>query len=195
MRTMERAAFHSARAAKKLKGLCVCVNAVIWQCRHAVEETVVSDGAFAYGGYPDIDALFGSRAVETDSEKGGHTAPYSAARARERDFRADLDLYLAEWHRAARGGSRADVDRSLPMVGSPRRRAPEGGLSSYTALCRRDCSRRVPRWPMGSPAAELRHGPWSKAIGDHPGAFHELDSAIWSTPVVTARGVQGAMLA
>ena len=32
-------------------------------------ETVPSDGAFAYGGYPDIDALFKQQARETDRKK------------------------------------------------------------------------------------------------------------------------------
>ena len=52
LRTMERAAFYAALGTKKLKGLCMCVNAVYGNASSRLSETVPSDGAFAYGGYP-----------------------------------------------------------------------------------------------------------------------------------------------
>ncbi len=69
MRTMERAAFYAALATKKLKGLCVCVNAVYGNASSRLSETVPSDGAFAYGGWPDIDALYKQQADETNVTK------------------------------------------------------------------------------------------------------------------------------
>jgi len=69
LRTMERAAFYSALASKKLKGLCVCINAVYGNAASRIAETVPSDGAFAYGGYPDIDALYKQQSRETDPRK------------------------------------------------------------------------------------------------------------------------------
>jgi len=69
VRTMERAAFYSALATKKLKGLCMCVNAVYGNAASRISETVPSDGVFAYGGYPDIDALYKQQARETDRKK------------------------------------------------------------------------------------------------------------------------------
>ena len=66
LRTMERAAYQSARAAKQLRGLCVCVSARYGNAATRLEESVVSTGTFAYGGYPDIDALFTQQDVETD---------------------------------------------------------------------------------------------------------------------------------
>src|SRR6266536_699491 len=69
VRTMERAAFYSALATKKLRGLCVCVNAVYGNAASRLSETVPSDGAFAYGSYPDIDALYKQQARETDRKK------------------------------------------------------------------------------------------------------------------------------
>ena len=66
---MERAAFYSALASKKLRGLCVCINAVYGNAASRIAETVPSDGAFAYGGYPDIDALYKQQARETDRRK------------------------------------------------------------------------------------------------------------------------------
>ncbi len=69
LRTMERAAFYAALATKKLKGLCMCVNAVYGNASSRLSETVPSDGAFAYGGYPDVDDLYKRQALETDVSK------------------------------------------------------------------------------------------------------------------------------
>jgi peptide/nickel transport system substrate-binding protein len=66
---MERAAFYPALASKKLKGICVCVNAVYGNAASRMSETVPSDGAYAYGSYPDIDALYKQQARETDRKK------------------------------------------------------------------------------------------------------------------------------
>jgi peptide/nickel transport system substrate-binding protein len=69
LRTMERAAYQSARAAKQLRGLCVCISARYGNAATRIEEAVISTGVFAYGGYPDIDALFQQQDVETDRAK------------------------------------------------------------------------------------------------------------------------------
>ena len=47
----------------------MCVNAVYGNAASRLSETVPSDGAFAYGGYPDIDALYKQQARETDRKK------------------------------------------------------------------------------------------------------------------------------
>ena len=69
IRTMERAAFYAALASKKLRGLCVCINAMYGNAASRMAETVPSDGAFAYGGYPDVDALYKQQARELDRKK------------------------------------------------------------------------------------------------------------------------------
>ena len=69
LRTMERAAFQSARTAKQLRGLCVCASARYGNAATRIEESVVTTGTFAYGGYPDIDALFKEQDIETDLPK------------------------------------------------------------------------------------------------------------------------------
>jgi hypothetical protein len=61
-------------------------------------------------------------------------ALYPAAHARAGDVRTDLDLCLAERHRAARGGASADVDQPLPVVCTPRGRAPEDRLRRDRSL-------------------------------------------------------------
>jgi peptide/nickel transport system substrate-binding protein len=69
VRTMERAAFYTALASKKLKGLCVCVNAVYGNAASRLSEIVPADGAYAYGSFPDVDALYKQQAKETDKKK------------------------------------------------------------------------------------------------------------------------------
>src|SRR5467141_5321899 len=49
LRTMERAAFYPALASKKLKGICVCVNAVYGNAASRMLEIVLAEGAFASG--------------------------------------------------------------------------------------------------------------------------------------------------
>jgi peptide/nickel transport system substrate-binding protein len=69
IRNMERAAFYSALESKKLRGLCVCINAVYGNAASRMSQTVPSDGAFAYGSYPDVDALYKQQSRETDPRK------------------------------------------------------------------------------------------------------------------------------
>ena len=69
VRTMERAAFYTALATKKLKGLCMCLDAVYGNAASRMSETVPSDGAYAYGGYPDVDALYKEQAGTIDRVK------------------------------------------------------------------------------------------------------------------------------
>jgi peptide/nickel transport system substrate-binding protein len=69
LRTMERAAMFAALATKKLKGLCMCVNAVYGNAASRLSETVPREGAFAYGSFPDIDELYRRQALENDSKQ------------------------------------------------------------------------------------------------------------------------------
>jgi peptide/nickel transport system substrate-binding protein len=69
MRPMERAAYLSAVASKKLKGVCVCTSALYGNAASRMSEVYPSDGALAYGGYPDVDALYRQQARETDRKK------------------------------------------------------------------------------------------------------------------------------
>jgi peptide/nickel transport system substrate-binding protein len=69
VRTMERAAFYAALSTKKLKGICMCVNAVYGNASSRMSETVPGDGAYAYGSWPDVDALYKQQAREGDKKK------------------------------------------------------------------------------------------------------------------------------
>jgi peptide/nickel transport system substrate-binding protein len=69
MRPMERATYTSALQAKKLRGLCVCATAIYGNAASRMSEHVPSTGTYAYGGYPDIDALYKEQALVTDRRK------------------------------------------------------------------------------------------------------------------------------
>jgi peptide/nickel transport system substrate-binding protein len=69
MRTMERAAFMSEWSAKKLKGVCLCITGVHGNAATRMSQYVPSDGTYAYGGWPELDALFKQQSRETDRKK------------------------------------------------------------------------------------------------------------------------------
>jgi peptide/nickel transport system substrate-binding protein len=69
VRSMERAAFYTALASKKLKGVCVCINAVYGNAASRLSQVVPADGAYAYGADPDVDALYRQQSRETDRKK------------------------------------------------------------------------------------------------------------------------------
>ena len=100
---MERAAFFSALASKKLKGVCFCTIAIYGNASTRLAENVPATG-FAYGGWPDVDELY-KQLTETDPKKRGemlHRAAEDPARADP--VRGDLRLFLGQRHRAARRG-------------------------------------------------------------------------------------------
>jgi peptide/nickel transport system substrate-binding protein len=69
MRPMERATFYSAWQEKKLRGLVLTAVGNSGNAASRVEAFIQSKGAYAYGGYPDIDELFQRQAGERDAAK------------------------------------------------------------------------------------------------------------------------------
>jgi peptide/nickel transport system substrate-binding protein len=69
MRTMERAPFLSAWREKRLRGLFLTAAGASGNAATRVEAFIYSKGAFAYGGYPDIDELCQQQARERDRAK------------------------------------------------------------------------------------------------------------------------------
>jgi peptide/nickel transport system substrate-binding protein len=69
MRPMERAPFYVAWREKKLRGLFVTGAGASGNAATRVEAFIYSKGAYAYGGYPDIDELYQQQAVERDRAK------------------------------------------------------------------------------------------------------------------------------
>jgi len=69
LRPMERAAFYAAWQEKKLRGLFMTGVGNSGNAASRVESFIHSKGAYAYGGYPDIDALFQQQVLERDLKK------------------------------------------------------------------------------------------------------------------------------
>ena len=69
MRPMERAAFYAAWREKKLHGLFMTAVGNSGNAASRVAEFISSKGAYAYGGYPDIDDLAQVQASERDVKK------------------------------------------------------------------------------------------------------------------------------
>jgi peptide/nickel transport system substrate-binding protein len=69
MRTLERAAFYSDWKDKKLRGVFMTAVGNSGNAASRVESFIQSKGAYAYGGYPDIDDLFQQQARERDVKK------------------------------------------------------------------------------------------------------------------------------
>ena len=66
LRAMERATFYGAWQEKKLRGLFMTAAGNSGNAASRVDTFIQSKGAYAYGGYPDIDDLFQQQASERD---------------------------------------------------------------------------------------------------------------------------------
>jgi peptide/nickel transport system substrate-binding protein len=69
LRPLERAAFTQANMDKKFKNIIQAASGAFGNVATRMEAFVVKGGAFAYGSYPDIDALYPQQAVEGDHAK------------------------------------------------------------------------------------------------------------------------------
>ena len=69
LRPMERAAFYAAWQEKKLRGLFMTAVGNSGNAASRVDAFIQSKGAYAYGGHPDIDALFQQQGLERDVKK------------------------------------------------------------------------------------------------------------------------------
>jgi peptide/nickel transport system substrate-binding protein len=69
LRPLERAGFLKAYQEKKLQNLIYGLSGVFGNAATRIEAFTASSGLYAYGGYPDIDALFREQAGELDPQK------------------------------------------------------------------------------------------------------------------------------
>ena len=69
LRPLERAAFFSSYAEKKLKNIIQYASGAFGNAATRIEAFVAKGGAYTYGSYPDIDALFQQQAAEVDHAK------------------------------------------------------------------------------------------------------------------------------
>jgi peptide/nickel transport system substrate-binding protein len=69
LRPVERAAHWSAYQDKKYKNLAYTASGAFGNAATRLETFVVAGGAYVYGSYPDVDALFKDQAAELDRKK------------------------------------------------------------------------------------------------------------------------------
>jgi peptide/nickel transport system substrate-binding protein len=69
LRPMERATFYAAWQEKKLRGLFMTAAGNSGNAGSRAEAFIQSKGAYAYGGYPDLDDLFQQQAAERDAKQ------------------------------------------------------------------------------------------------------------------------------
>jgi peptide/nickel transport system substrate-binding protein len=69
LRPLERAGFLKAYQEKKLKNIIYGLSGIAGNAPTRIEAFVASGGAYAYGGYPDIDGLYREQAGEPDAKK------------------------------------------------------------------------------------------------------------------------------
>jgi peptide/nickel transport system substrate-binding protein len=69
MQPMERAAFYASWQEKKVRGLVMVASGNSGNAASRVETFIQSKGAYAYGGYPDIDDMFQQQGRERDVKK------------------------------------------------------------------------------------------------------------------------------
>jgi len=69
LKQMERAAFYAQWREKKLRGLVLTAVGNSGNAASRVEAFIQSKGAYAYGGYPDIDDMFLQQSRERDPKK------------------------------------------------------------------------------------------------------------------------------
>ena len=71
LRPLERAAFFKGYSEKKHRGLIQGASAAFGNAATRIEAFVAAGGAYAYGGYPDIDGLFREQTAELDQKRRG----------------------------------------------------------------------------------------------------------------------------
>ena len=69
LRPFERAAFFKGYAEKSFKNLIQGASGAFGNAATRLEAFVVKGGAYVYGNYPDIDALFQDQAIELDAKR------------------------------------------------------------------------------------------------------------------------------
>ena len=111
LRPLERAAFFSAYAEKKLKNIIQGSSGAFGNAATRLEAFVVKGGAYVYGSYPEIDALFAEQAAELDVAKRTAMLHRIQQLVHERsDLRADLAARLHQRPGQARRRIRARPD-------------------------------------------------------------------------------------
>src|SRR5262244_2028649 len=94
LRTMERAAAHTARNTNQLRCLCVCRTARYGTAATRIEEVVIGAADDARGGYLEIDKLYMQQNSETDLKKREALLHQIQQLMHERVMFAPICLYI-----------------------------------------------------------------------------------------------------
>jgi peptide/nickel transport system substrate-binding protein len=106
LRPLERAAFFSAYSEKKLKNIVQGASGAFGNVATRAEAFIVKGGTYAYGSYPDIDALFAEQATEMDHVKR------TAVLHRLQELVHERNIYAPIWQNALLSGVGRRVDQS-----------------------------------------------------------------------------------
>ena len=106
LRPLERAAFIKAYSEKKLKDIVQGASGAFGNCATRTEEFFVKGGTYAYGNYPDIDALFAEQASEMDRAKR------TSVLHRLQQLAHEKTIYVPIWQLAFLSGVGPRVDQS-----------------------------------------------------------------------------------
>jgi peptide/nickel transport system substrate-binding protein len=106
LRPLERAAFFKAYSEKKLKNIVQGASGAFGNCATRAEAFVAKGGAYVYGSYPDIDALFAEQASQMDRAKR------EAILHRLQQLVHDKAIYAPIWQLAFISGVGPRVDQS-----------------------------------------------------------------------------------
>ena len=98
LRPLERAAFFKSFGEKKLKGLVQAASGAFGNAATRIEAFVAGGGAYAYGSYPEIDALFRAQATELDRPRR------EAALHRIQQLMHEKAMFAPIWQLAAMTG-------------------------------------------------------------------------------------------
>ncbi len=121
MRPLERAGFMKSYQEKKLKNVIYGLSGIFGNAATRMEPFVISGGAYAYGGYPDIDGLFREQANELDPKKREAILHRIQQLIHEKVMVLPIwQLALLQGIRPARGGVRARSHQRLPVVSALR---------------------------------------------------------------------------
>jgi peptide/nickel transport system substrate-binding protein len=107
LQPIERAAFYAGYAAKKYRrGVIQAGSGAFGNAATRLAAFVVKGGAFAYGSYPDIDALFAKQNGELDPKQR------AAILARVQQLVSDKAIYAPLWQLGFLNGTGPRVDHS-----------------------------------------------------------------------------------
>ena len=106
LRPLERAGFLKAYQEKQLKNIIYSLSGIFGNAATRIEAFVAPGGAYAYGGYPDIDGLFREQATELDNKKREMTLH------RIQQLIHEKAMYLPIWQLAILQGHGARVAES-----------------------------------------------------------------------------------